>query len=113
MQLLLGGVGAHGGGIGGGMTVHMKGPWRGRAHPGLLGYAFWDAGWILDLVCDPNAVQVWVSAELDASGRVQFSGTSDSDLSKGLCAVLVAALSGLTPEEVLQVWSGGEKQLGS
>lgn len=48
-------------------------------------------------------MQVWISAELDASGRVRFSGTSDSGLSRGLCAVLVAALSGLTPEEVLQV----------
>ena len=50
---------------------------------------------------------MWISAELDASGRVRFSGTSDSELSRGLCAVLVAALSGLTPEEVLQVsWEG-------
>ena len=50
---------------------------------------------------------MWISAELDASGRVRFSGTSDSELSRGLCAVLVAALSGLTPEAVLQVsWEG-------
>ena len=50
-----------------------------------------------------TVLQVWISAELDASGRVKFSGTSDSELSRGLCAVLVTALSGLTPEEVLQV----------
>ena len=50
-----------------------------------------------------TVMQVWISAELDASGRVRFSGTSDSELSRGLCAVLVTALSGLTPEEVLQV----------
>ena len=50
-----------------------------------------------------TVLQVWISAELDASGHVRFSGTSDSELSRGLCAVLVAALSGLTPEEVLQV----------
>ncbi|GAX73552.1 hypothetical protein CEUSTIGMA_g1003.t1 [Chlamydomonas eustigma] len=47
--------------------------------------------------------QVWVSARLESTGCVQFSGTSDSELSRGLCAVLVEALSGLKPEEVLQV----------
>jgi quinolinate synthase len=48
-------------------------------------------------------LQVWIQAELDASGRVQFSGTSDSELTRGLCALLVGALSGLTPDEVLAV----------
>ncbi|GAB4820689.1 hypothetical protein N2152v2_007735 [Parachlorella kessleri] len=48
--------------------------------------------------------QVWVNAELDrSSGRLHFQGDSDSELTKGLCAVLVEGLSGLTPQEVLQV----------
>lgn len=44
-----------------------------------------------------------MSAELDSEGRVYFNATSDSELSKGLAAVLVAGLSGRTPEEVIQV----------
>ena len=47
--------------------------------------------------------QVWAMAALDAQGRVQLAGDSDSELTRGLCAVLVEGLSGLTPEEVLQV----------
>lgn len=51
-----------------------------------------------------NQLQVWVAAELDpATGRLRFSGDSDSELTKGLCSILVEGLSGLTPEEVLQV----------
>lgn len=47
--------------------------------------------------------QVWVNAEIDGNGRVHFAADSDSELTRGLAAVLVEALSGLTPEEVLQV----------
>ena len=43
------------------------------------------------------------AATLDPQGRVQFGGDSDSELTRGLCALLVQGLSGLTPEEVLQV----------
>ncbi len=32
-----------------------------------------------------------------------LNGDSDSDISRGLCAVLVRGLAGLTPEEVLAV----------
>ena len=49
------------------------------------------------------SLQVWVNAEMDSSGRVHFAADSDSELTRGLAAVLVEALSGLTPEEVLQV----------
>ena len=52
------------------------------------------------------APQVWVSADLDGSGRMVFNGTSDSELTRGMCALLVEAMSGLTPEEVLQVSRG-------
>ena len=47
--------------------------------------------------------QVWVNAEMDSNGRVHFAADSDSELTRGLAAVLVEALSGLSPEEVLQV----------
>ncbi|KAK9837492.1 hypothetical protein WJX81_006535 [Elliptochloris bilobata] len=47
--------------------------------------------------------QVWVTAELDGRGCVRLGADSDSELTRGLAAVLVRCLSGLTPEEVLQV----------
>jgi len=49
-------------------------------------------------------LQVWVTVSLDkASNKLSFGGGSDSELSAGVVAVLADALSGLTPEEVLQV----------
>jgi cysteine desulfuration protein SufE len=36
-------------------------------------------------------------------GKVWFQGDSDSQIAKGLVGVLVEGLSGLTPEEVLQL----------
>ncbi|KAK3284244.1 hypothetical protein CYMTET_8097, partial [Cymbomonas tetramitiformis] len=47
--------------------------------------------------------QVWITAELGADGSIIYRGDSDSDISKGLCAVLIKCLSGLTPLEVLEV----------
>ena len=52
---------------------------------------------------DRCAAQVWVTAELDSRGRVRLGVDSDSELTRGLAAVLVRCLSGLTPEELLQV----------
>lgn len=40
---------------------------------------------------------------LDDSGRVHLSADSDSAVTRGLGAVLVSALSGLTPDELLEV----------
>ena len=48
-------------------------------------------------------LQVWVHAEAGADGRLRFAADSDSELTRGLAAVLVSALSGLTLDEVLQV----------
>ncbi|KAL4457736.1 hypothetical protein ABPG75_012601 [Micractinium tetrahymenae] len=56
--------------------------------------------------------QVWVSAALGADGRVAFSADSDSELTRGLAALLVEGLSGLTPDEVLQVDPACLGQLG-
>ncbi len=48
-------------------------------------------------------LQVWVHAEMDSNGLVRFGADSDSELTRGLAAVLVEALSGLTAERILQV----------
>ncbi|MER3435420.1 MAG: cysteine desulfuration protein SufE [Leptolyngbya sp. ERB_1_1] len=48
------------------------------------------------------ASQVFVVANLD-DGKVQFEGDSDSQLVKGLVALLVEGLSGLTPQEVVEL----------
>eukprot|EP00798_Chlamydomonas_sp_ICE-L_P025242 gene25242-10888_t len=55
--------------------------------------------------------QVWVSAKLDDGGRLVYTGTSDSELTRGLCGVLVSALSGLTPSEVDRVDASMLRQL--
>lgn len=47
--------------------------------------------------------QVWLSCALAADGTVLVSADSDSELTKGLCAVLATGLTGLTPEEILAV----------
>ena len=49
--------------------------------------------------------EVWMTAKLDKNNRVQFNGDSNSELTRGLCALLVESMSGLTPQDVLQVWS--------
>ncbi|EFN58534.1 hypothetical protein CHLNCDRAFT_19680, partial [Chlorella variabilis] len=56
--------------------------------------------------------QVWVSAELDGEGRLRLMADSDSELTRGLAALLVEGLSGLTLEELLQVDSAVLGQLG-
>jgi quinolinate synthase len=49
--------------------------------------------------------RVWLVARCNASTgwRMWFSADSDSDLSRGYCACLVAALDGAKPEDVLAV----------
>lgn len=48
------------------------------------------------------ASQVFVVANLEDE-KVQFEGDSDSQLVKGLVALLVEGLSGLTPQEVVEL----------
>lgn len=47
--------------------------------------------------------QVWLEAQLDAEGRVQLAADSDSELTRGMCTLLTNSLSGLKPDDFLQV----------
>ncbi|XP_051123257.1 quinolinate synthase, chloroplastic [Andrographis paniculata] len=58
--------------------------------------------------------QVWLHVELDGDGkRLRFMADSDSEVTKGFCACLIAALDGATPAEVLAVKTEDLKALGS
>jgi cysteine desulfuration protein SufE len=46
--------------------------------------------------------QVYITANLE-EGKVCYQGDSDAQLVKGLVALLIEGLNGLTPEEILQV----------
>ncbi|NEO88125.1 MAG: SufE family protein [Spirulina sp. SIO3F2] len=46
--------------------------------------------------------QVFITAHL-AEGKIQYQGDSDAQLVKGLVALLIEGLNGLTPAEVAQV----------
>ena len=47
--------------------------------------------------------KVWVKPELRPDGKVYWAADSDSQLTKGLAALLVLGLSGCTPQEILSV----------
>ena len=46
--------------------------------------------------------QVYITAELQ-DGKVWYQGDSDAQLVKGLVALLIEGLNGLTPQQILQV----------
>ena len=56
--------------------------------------------------------QVWVVAELDRGGLLRYRADSDSQLTKGLAALLVRGLSGAEPREVLTLRPGFIDELG-
>ncbi|WIA42083.1 hypothetical protein OEZ86_009360 [Tetradesmus obliquus] len=56
--------------------------------------------------------QVWVVPELRDDGKVYWTADSDSQLTKGLAALLVLGLSGCSPAEILSVQPGFIEMLG-
>lgn len=46
--------------------------------------------------------QVYITAKLD-DGKVVYQGDSDAQLVKGLVALLITGLNGLTPQEIAQI----------
>jgi quinolinate synthase len=94
----------------------FTGTWAGLVHPAgmqpdlLCGSC--DPPWAASVVVAVDVclltytswlLQAWVDVALDSSGIVQLRAASDSKLTAGLAGVLVAALSGLTPEQLLEV----------
>ncbi|MDE6043282.1 MAG: SufE family protein [Muribaculaceae bacterium] len=45
--------------------------------------------------------RVWLDAEQDAEGRINFRADSDAIIVKGIISLLVSVLSGHTPDEIL------------
>lgn len=56
--------------------------------------------------------QAWVSTSLDDSGLVCLTADSESAVTRGLAAVLVSALSGLAPDQLLAVEPSALAPLG-
>eukprot|EP01026_Neomeris_dumetosa_P040047 TRINITY_DN33066_c0_g1_i11.p1 TRINITY_DN33066_c0_g1~~TRINITY_DN33066_c0_g1_i11.p1 ORF type:complete len:212 (-),score=20.93 TRINITY_DN33066_c0_g1_i11:302-937(-) len=56
--------------------------------------------------------QVWVVPTLGADGRISWVADSDSQLTKGLAALLVQGLSGCTPEEIVKIQPDFIEMLG-
>eukprot|EP00899_Mesostigma_viride_P003049 jgi/Mesvir1/12745/Mv20420-RA.1 len=48
------------------------------------------------------SARAWVAASLDSQGRLHYRADSDSAITRGMCAVLCEALSGMTCEEVIR-----------
>jgi cysteine desulfuration protein SufE len=46
--------------------------------------------------------QVYITANLE-NGKVWYQGDSDAQLVKGLVALLIEGLNGLTPQEIIEV----------
>lgn len=46
--------------------------------------------------------RVWLDAELDNEGKVQFTADSDAIIVKGIISLLISVLNGHTPDEILE-----------
>ena len=55
--------------------------------------------------------KVWLNAELH-DGKVVFEGDSDAIIVKGIVALLIRALSGHTPDEILESELGFVEKIG-
>ncbi|KAJ7551288.1 hypothetical protein O6H91_06G008600 [Diphasiastrum complanatum] len=47
--------------------------------------------------------RVWLTAKIDDKGRMNFAADSDSEVTRGFCAILLKAMNGAWPLEVLAV----------
>lgn len=45
--------------------------------------------------------RVWLNAELDSEGKVNFTADSDAIIVKGIISLLISVLNGHTPQEIL------------
>lgn len=45
--------------------------------------------------------RVWLDAETDSEGKIQFTADSDAIIVKGIISLLISVLNGHTPDEVL------------
>ncbi len=45
--------------------------------------------------------RVWLNAELDSDGNVEFTADSDAIIVKGIISLLIRVLNGHTPDEIL------------
>ena len=46
--------------------------------------------------------RVWLDAELDNEGKVQFTADSDAPIVKRIISLLISVLNGHTPDEILE-----------
>lgn len=45
--------------------------------------------------------RVWLDAELDGDGKIQYTADSDAIIVKGIISLLISVLNGHTPDEIL------------
>lgn len=45
--------------------------------------------------------RVWLDAELDGDGKIQYAADSDAIIVKGIISLLISVLNGHTPDEIL------------
>ncbi len=79
-----------------------------RRYEQLLWYAKRLEGFPEDAKTPENKVkgcvsQVYIIANSDAQGNVSFQGDSDAQITKGLVALLIEGLKGLSPRDIVQL----------
>ncbi|MGD1898762.1 MAG: SufE family protein [Phormidesmis sp.] len=47
--------------------------------------------------------QVYITAQVDSNDKISFQGDSDAQITKGLLAMLITALNGLSPSEIVRL----------